>query len=291
MAEPKRHLSMFLMKAGTGVEDALRDPSQLARHELQPGLGVDGVLFLKTTAGDVPWWVEFLNPLASDDLRAPVSRTTSAVLSIRLGTRGRNARTVCFTFGHGRYLLDERRIDHTFGLRVALNTVDPRRLRGFDVRRQEDIVVSARIQTSRGADLGAFDLDTLRDMLRSAAGGTRDEFATLLGSLIRGSVGVTFDVPIQVDGLVDRHARFFGCPEETATRRSSRSLITYSPSTKRSLTSSTPLWPRRWRLLPAGWKVVFASSIWLRPWSLTSKPPRGSSIRASGEQTRQFTQN
>lgn len=192
---------MFLMKPGTSIEAAVRDLRQLERHHLVPGLGLDGALFVKTTVSDVPWWVDFLNPLAVDDLRAPTSRTTSAVLSLRLARAGPNSRTVCFTFGHGRHLLDQARVDRSFGLRVALNAVDPRRLRGFDLRRQEDVVFNARIQTSTGTDMGSFDLDAFRDILRGAAGGTQDQYSTMLGSLVRGSIGVTFDVPINVEDL------------------------------------------------------------------------------------------
>ncbi|MEX2374612.1 MAG: TIGR04141 family sporadically distributed protein, partial [Dehalococcoidia bacterium] len=142
--------------------------------------------------------------ITKDDLKAPSSRTTSAVLAIRLAKSGPYARTVCFTFGYGRHLLDPSRLERDFGLLLALNAVDPQRLRAFDARRQDDVVVNSRVQASAGTDLTSFDLDEHRDIFRSAAGTTLSEHTELLGSMVRGSVGVTFDAPIDVGDLAAR---------------------------------------------------------------------------------------
>ena len=59
MPEPKRHLSLYLMKTGTPIDEAIRDPSRVSRHDLV-NIDSDGALFVKTSHGQVPWWVEFL---------------------------------------------------------------------------------------------------------------------------------------------------------------------------------------------------------------------------------------
>jgi uncharacterized protein (TIGR04141 family) len=117
--------TVFLTKAGTAIDEALRNPESLERHELQVALGAEATLFTKISQSKVPWWIEFLDPIAKDDLKAPSSRTTSAVLVIRLAKMGPYARTVCFTFGYGRHLLDPARLERDFGLLLALNAVDP----------------------------------------------------------------------------------------------------------------------------------------------------------------------
>ncbi len=203
MPEPKRHLSLYLMKAGTSIDEAIRDPSRVSRHDLV-NIDSDGALFVKTSHGQVPWWVEFLDPLSSDDLRAPESRTTSAVLSLSLKTTGGDLRTVCYTFGHGRHLLDQDRIDRSFGLRVTLNTIDPAKLRGLDTRRQEDIVVNSRSQSSIGTDMASFNLNEYRDILTKATGSTTGDHIEVLGGSVHGSDGISFDVSIQVGELADR---------------------------------------------------------------------------------------
>ena len=113
-------------------------------------------------------------------------------------------RTVCYTFGHGRHLLDQDRIDRSFGLRVALNTIDPAKLRGLDTRRQEDLVVNSRSQSSIGTDIASFSLNEYRDILTKAAGSTIEEHMETLGGSIYGSDGISFDVLIQVGELANR---------------------------------------------------------------------------------------
>ena len=202
MTGRKRHLSLYLMKRKTTVDDAIRDLSKVSRHELSdPDL--EGILFVKTNTSSLPWWVEFLNPLAQDDLGAPASRSTGAVLSLKLG-KDTDARTVCFTFGHGRYLLDPNRIDRSFGLKVALNAMDPLKLRGLDARRQEDVVVNSRVQSSIGTDLATFNIDIYRDIVTRAAGATLETHRLDLGDRVYGSTGVSFDVPIAPEDLVEK---------------------------------------------------------------------------------------
>lgn len=204
MAGSTRHLTLFLMKRGTDIDGAVREADSLERHELQVTLGSEAVLFTKVSHSKVPWWIEFLDPLARDDLKAPSSRTTGAVLVIRLARSGPYARTVAYTFGYGRHLLEPARLERDFGLFLSLNAVDPHSLRAFDARRQEDVVVNARVQASAGTELSSFGLDEYRDIFRSATGVTHSDSSEILGSSVRGSVGVTFDVPIEVEDLASR---------------------------------------------------------------------------------------
>jgi len=218
MTERKRHLSLYLMKKETTMDDAIRDLSRVSRHELSdPDL--EGTLFVKTNTSSLPWWVEFLNPLAQDNLDAPVSRSTSAVLALKLG-RDSDARTVCFAFGHGRYLLDPNRIDRSFGLKVALNAMDPLKLRGLDARRQEDVVVNSRLQSSIGTDLATFNIDIYRDIVTRAAGSTLETYRSDLGDRVYGSTGVSFDVPIAPEDLVNKAQRILRLYELDSYKRS-----------------------------------------------------------------------
>lgn len=182
----------------------MRGVDGLTEKRLTRESGLEGALYLKTSEETVPWWVEFLDPISSDDLRAPAIRTTSALLVLRPAISGPNSRIVCFTFGHGRYLINQRYVDRTFGIRVALNTVDPARLRGFNTWRQDDVVVRTTLQSSSGTDLGAFSLDIFRDILQGAAGATKSLYEAVVGPLVRGSTGVTIDVRISAEGLAEK---------------------------------------------------------------------------------------
>ena len=170
-----------------------------------------GELFVKTSRSNVPWWVDFLDPLSTDDIRVPSSRTTSAVLALQLEMGDKITRTVCFTFGYGRHLIDPLRIERFFGLKVTLNSVDPTRLRGFDTRRHDDIVVNSRIQSSTQTGIAAFNIDTYRDILTNAVGSTpRGWCEEDQVTLIRGSDGVSFDIRTDPVRLADIAHRLLG---------------------------------------------------------------------------------
>jgi len=190
---------MYLMKEDTSVAQSIRDEPNIYRHELVD-TSLDGALFIRTNPRSLPWWIDFLNPLSSDELAAPTSRSISAVLALRVGEEGA-IRTVCYTFGYGRYLLNSNRIDQSFGLKVVLNTIDPHSLRSVDARRQDDIVVTSRIQSSIGAEFAVFNLDTYRDIITRAVGLTQESLKPDLGTRVQGSSGLSFNVPISPHDL------------------------------------------------------------------------------------------
>lgn len=199
---------MYLMKENTSIAQSIRDQPDIHRHELAD-TSLDGALFIKVKPSSRPWWIEFLNPLSSDELPAPTSRSISAVLALRIGDDG-DTRTVCYTFGYGRYLLDSHRIDQSFGLKVVLNTIDPHSLRSLDARRQDDIVVTSRIQSSIGTDLAIFNLDTYRDILTRAVGMTQESLRPDLGTRVQGSSGLSFNIPISAHNLAIKAQQVLG---------------------------------------------------------------------------------
>ena len=191
------------MKAQTTVDEVIRDLSGVSQYELSSA-ELQGKLFLKRKEGDAPWWAEFLNPIVVGDIEIPSSRTTSAVLALEVDDGDKSTRTVCFTFGHGRHLLDQNKIERPFGLKTVLNSIDASKLRSFDVRRQSDIVVNSRIQSSIATSLDTFNLDTLQDIMTKAVGSTSLNIEGDLGKFVRGSDGISFDVEVNPGDLAIR---------------------------------------------------------------------------------------
>lgn len=76
------------------------------------------------------------------------------------------------------------KIEFQFGLRVALNRIDPRQIRSLDTKTFEDFVVSTNTQVSRSAELPAFRVDVSTDILRAVTGEPGD---TSLAKRLTGS--------------------------------------------------------------------------------------------------------
>jgi uncharacterized protein (TIGR04141 family) len=157
--------------------EEVAEPAQaLNRHktpssvELSPDCGFEGVFYYESRPATPPAWVTFVGPL----LTALPPRLLSASASGLLILKARQ-RLFAITFGHGRGFLDLSRIEHRFGLRVALNRIDPSQIRSLDTKTFEDMVVTRNTQVSRSSELPAFGVDISRDILRAVTGEPRDK--------------------------------------------------------------------------------------------------------------------
>jgi uncharacterized protein (TIGR04141 family) len=188
----RQHLTIFLVKDSvTDPAEILQtDPSGMTVLELEPGLELDGELYVKVPSSNEPSWFAFvapalLDPAALSSLR---NSSVSAVLLIRAA-----GRIFAVTFGYGRTMLVPEALEARFGLIVVLNAVDPVRLRSVDARTLEEVSLQTRRQLSRGGSIRSFELDLNRDLLRGVAGEpTKKGFADKLA----GSIALAIDTEI-----------------------------------------------------------------------------------------------
>ncbi|QJC21221.1 TIGR04141 family sporadically distributed protein [Arcanobacterium phocisimile] len=141
--------------------------------------GSDGCLFYKKQEDNTPAWLSYVIPILAEDLPEMKTKSISALLVTRV-----KERIFAIAFGYGRSLIDLQKIEFNFGLRVALNLIDPKQIRSVDTKLFDDLVLSAKMQVSRDAGLASFNVDTQRDILKSVAGKIdgNDFFNTISGS-------------------------------------------------------------------------------------------------------------
>jgi uncharacterized protein (TIGR04141 family) len=111
-----------------------------------------------------------------------------------------DGRFYAFTFGYGRGLLNPRKIVPQFGLRVALNRIDPRQIRSLDTKTFEDMVVSRATQASKSSELPTFGVDVSRDILRAVTGQPNDD---KIGKRLSGSDALVVNVDTSSLNLED----------------------------------------------------------------------------------------
>jgi len=100
-------------------------------------------------------------------------------------------RWFAISFGLGHVKLDPACVEHDFGLRVVLNSVDPAKLRSADLRTPDENSLTKRTQTSRRSSQEAFNIDPERDIVRGLAGEPRDK---AFGSKVAGRVVSQFEI-------------------------------------------------------------------------------------------------
>lgn len=155
-------LSLRLLKVANATE-ALK-----ADHDLRPMDSAVGDLWVGQSPANPPGWVDFVGQLAPDARTELRTQSCAAILFVKTAKPAKRLFALCF--GQGHHSLDESAIERGFGLRVTLNQVSRDRLRTIDSAALDSTVMQRRTQASRNADLGAFEINTDRDLVRLAAG-------------------------------------------------------------------------------------------------------------------------
>lgn len=172
----------------------LKDRSQVNSYQLDSRHELEGQLFVKIPKETKPKWIGFTQHITGVLLDELANRSSSAVLFIKTS----NA-TVAFTFGYGRFLIDEKYFVHDFGIKTALNTLNHDSLRSVDLFTLEDQAVQKKSQASRESSVGVFGIDISRDVLRAVTGSPKDDvnFKNIAG----GDAAYSFGIKMGVDEL------------------------------------------------------------------------------------------
>lgn len=187
-------LTLLLLKQSlSSFEEALRNPSSLYKISLKPEMPFTGEFYYTVRSNKEPSWKKFVAPALIENLFDIGISSVSGVLFIKVDNR-----SFAFTFGHGRSLLKPDSYEHYFGLKVALNRIEPDRLRSLDLRTYEDMLISTRKQTSKRAELATFGLDLSRDLLRAVTGEPKN---TSFAKRITGADALTITVKTNIEQL------------------------------------------------------------------------------------------
>ncbi len=193
--------TMYLLRADVQeFAQALRDDqTSLADYPLRDALDIDGVVYVRPLPNRSPEWLGFLEDCVGQTISGVGTRQGEALLLFRAA-----GRMVAVTFGLGRYLLALDRCVPDFGLRVALNVVDPDRIRSVDGRAIEDIILLTRRQGSRGVAVEDLGLQASREMLRAITGVPVD---AELGTRVSGTASLSVAKAVSARELADRTPR------------------------------------------------------------------------------------
>ena len=153
-------LSLRLLRSDLSPPDALRAGVELEDWAKLP----DSRIAFGNLGDNSPEWTAFLE-LPEEEQRRLRNKSTYALVFIKVRDRWS-----CITFGMGHVKLVLSCFENNFGLRVALNEVDPADLRSVDVRTPDSNTVMRRSQSSRGSDQSIFGIDVHQDILRVLAG-------------------------------------------------------------------------------------------------------------------------
>jgi uncharacterized protein (TIGR04141 family) len=212
---PVRTLTIFLVKERV-TEAEILDPESAADCDVTPvSLGTKqlGTLFTKQTPTTPPSWLKFFADATSQLPRLRRSSVAAAFLT-RAG-----GRFFVVVFGQGRHLIKSGVCEERFGLRVTLNSVDPKSLRAVDVSTLEANPFHGTRQASREATLGEFGINLDQDILRAVTGRPRDE---QLGRRMTGIDSLSVRVRVNLSTLTSMLKRYLRASEDNSYRTNFR---------------------------------------------------------------------
>lgn len=162
-----QRLTIFLLRDVDQVDEAIDDDAGpgLEISELTESSGLTGRFYSKKNFPATPSWAKYVEPAVEGGIHGVQSASASGLLVLQV-----DEHTFALTFGYGRSFLDQAKIERRFGLKVALNLIDEKQIRSLDTKLFDEMVVSKNTQTSRTAELPAFGVDILRDIVRAVTG-------------------------------------------------------------------------------------------------------------------------
>ncbi len=167
MAKKYRRLNLFMAKPladGQTFGDLLTE-IPVDSYPIADAIGGGGVLYVKRSVEKRPGWGSLLDEVAGREIPGLANRSSSSVLLLQV-----DHDIFAFTFGYGRYLIEQSLFLPDFGLRTALNTLDEKSLRSVDLHTLEDQPVQKKSQAARDSEVSVFGIDILRDVLRAVTG-------------------------------------------------------------------------------------------------------------------------
>jgi uncharacterized protein (TIGR04141 family) len=194
--EPKWPLRVVQFRPGTTFDTAVRSVDRLTRTAPSRALNLDAAVFAVPPQPGPPKWAPLVEAMSDDPLPELRNQLSGAIVLAWF-----DGRLWGLTFGLGHLYLNDDRLESRFGLRTALNLVDPQRLISVGSRVHDDLIVRTNRQASRSTSRGTFTIDDTRDIVGAVTGEPRDR--SVWGPRLSGSSALALTVSVSAASLRD----------------------------------------------------------------------------------------
>lgn len=204
IAMAKTRVSIYLIKKDyQSDEDIIKDAYAFCAQVIE---GV-GTFYGKRSYSNVPKWVEsmFGDRIDSSFLR---TSSVSAVLLVPVQIDEDVTRYFALTFGHGRLMLEQSRIEERFGLKTVLNVADANSLRRINKTTVAGNAMKASEQLPKKSSIGDFSMDIERDLLEGVSVSIKE--GDVLEGTVKGSEALNVSLEVDMDNIVDTLRAIYG---------------------------------------------------------------------------------
>lgn len=167
-------ITYYLFKTSVkSFDEVWKDGAPKSGYEkltLKPSIDYDAEAYLQADKPGTPDWLGLIRPHAVLPKPEPLNRSSSLVLLLKT-----DGRVFAVTFGHGFTAIARSKLEADFGLKVTLNTVNPKKLRSVQARNIDPTTVSKQLVVNQDSGLSVFDVDFYQDLLWKLEGIPEDK--------------------------------------------------------------------------------------------------------------------
>ena len=172
------------------VSQKLEGEDSFIEVEVSEDLPFEARAFLQKNRESPPYWLNYVSPYIDFGDDVPGNVSNSLVILVKA-----KQRILALTMGYGHTAIDKKRLEHNFGLKVALNVVNPESISQVNSTNLDVKTKQTREHISKDSRLYEFGFDIDSDLLRLIAGVPSD---ATLAKRIKGadSVRIPVDIPL-----------------------------------------------------------------------------------------------
>ena len=191
------NLTIFLVKEHVHeFKNCLKSADSLSSSKLKARFGLDGTIYYCDSSKKFPRWKSYLDELSEETIDITENASNKAVMLLCVRDR-----IMAVVFGYGRSFLKEECLERNFGLKVALNTIDPNKMRSINAATIEDMVVTTQRQASYSTTQDEFGLNVTNDIMKGLTG---EPYDPIYGNHISGKDSLVVSVHMEMTDLKEQ---------------------------------------------------------------------------------------
>lgn len=196
MSKKVNKLSVYLIKNEFTDDAAILKDFDNLKSKSVPDVGT---IYFSESHTNAPSWVEkfFDGTLDAENI---FGASAKAVLMAEVLGPDKTKKIFAVPFGYGYAMLKPGTFEERFGLKMALNIVEPDKIRCIDKKNMSAVPKDTSEQLSRAGEVADFGIDIEQDLICSITGETKNK---VFGRIVTGKTALSVSTKVDVTTLVD----------------------------------------------------------------------------------------
>lgn len=139
-------------------------------YNLKRSVGIEGKIYVHKPKEQSPDWFGLLNRLSHEPIETKKNASNKAIIVFK-----HKNRFFTLTYGYGKSMLNESTLVRNFGLIVAANLIDPKKIKSLNSMTIEDVIVDTQKQSTEFVTQDQFQTNRSGEIMKSLSGSPKSE--------------------------------------------------------------------------------------------------------------------